>query len=123
MGKMRVDATTESGDSSSEKEEEGSTKIKWDICPELTRREKRAWKKMLQKHRKVFSGPEGRLGKVDSKFDMRIEANAKEIKSQRPYRTSPRKRQYINEAVQKLTDFDVIQPSSSDVASPVVVVV
>ena len=78
---------------------------------------------MLKKHKKVFAGPEGRLGKVDSRFDMTIDADAKAIKSQQPYRTSPRKRKLIKEAVDKLNKLGVIQPSSSEVASLVVVVV
>jgi hypothetical protein len=78
---------------------------------------------MLEKHRKVFAGLRGRLGKVDSRFDMHIEADPKAIKSQQPHRTSPRKRKLIREAVAKLKELDVIEPSSSEVASPVVVVI
>lgn len=54
---------------------------------------------------------------------MHIEADAKTIKSQQPYRTSPRKRKLIREAVAQLKELDVIEPSSSEVASPVVVVI
>lgn len=97
--------------------------LNWDICPDLSRRERRAWVRMLKKHRRVFAGPEGRLGKVDARFNMSIEADTKAIKSQQPYRTSPRKRKLIKEAVDKLKALDVIEPSSSEVASPVVVVV
>lgn len=35
--------------------------------------------KMLPKFRKVFAGPEERLGRVSAKYDMRIEANSKTI--------------------------------------------
>ena len=99
------------------------SEIKWDICPDLSRKDRRMWKKMLESHRKAFAGPEGRLGKVHSRFNIHIEADTKNIKSQQPYRTSPRKRKLIREAVEKLKELDVIQPSSSDIASPVVVVV
>jgi len=95
----------------------------WDICPDLTMRERRAWKKMLRRFRKVFSGPEERLGKVGSKFEMDIDADPKAIKSQQPYRTSPRKRKLINDAVAKLKALDVIEPSTSEVASPVITVI
>jgi hypothetical protein len=54
---------------------------------------------------------------------MHIEADAKTIKSQQPYRTSPRKRKLIREAVAQLKELDVIEPSSSEVASPVIVVI
>lgn len=97
--------------------------LEWDICPDLTRGERRDWKRMLRKFRKVFSGPEEKLGKVDSKFDIDIDADPKEIKSQQPYRTSPRKRKLINDAVTKLKALDVIEPLTSEVASLVVIVI
>jgi hypothetical protein len=97
--------------------------LKWDISPDLSRKERRLWIRMLEKHRRVFAGPEGRLGKVDAKFNMTIDADVKKIRSQQPYRTSPRKRLLIKEGVQKLKDLDIIQPSESEVASPVVIVV
>jgi hypothetical protein len=53
----------------------------------------------------------------------RVDADIKAICSQQPYRTSPRKRKLINDAVRALSKLDVIQPSNSEVASPVVVVV
>jgi len=70
--------------------------LKWDICPGLNRQWRRKWMAMLRKHRNVFSGPEKRLGKLDSRFDMRIEADAKAIRSKGPYPTSPAKRKIIN---------------------------
>jgi len=54
---------------------------------------------------------------------MIIDVDMKAIKSQQPYRIFPRKRKLINEAVEKLKALNVIQPSTSKVASPVVVVV
>ena len=97
--------------------------LKWDISPDLSRKERRWWTRMLEKHRKVFASPKGRLGKVDSWFDMTIDADVKQIKSQQPYRSSPQKRRHIKEAVEKLKALNVIQPSTSEVTSPVVVVV
>jgi Reverse transcriptase (RNA-dependent DNA polymerase)/RNase H-like domain found in reverse transcriptase len=79
--------------------------------------------KMVKKFRKVFSGPEGKLGKVNSRYDMEINADPKTIKSQQPYHTSPKKRELINEAVDTLLELDVIELSNSQVASPVIVVI
>ena len=39
-----------------------------------------------------------KLEKMDSKYDMKIDANVSEIKSQQPYRPSPHKRKLIREA-------------------------
>jgi hypothetical protein len=75
---------------------------------------------MLAKHKKVFSGPEKRLGKVSDKFDMDIDADAKAIRPQQPYRTSPRKRKLIREVVDQLEKMGVVQLSNSEIASPVV---
>jgi len=49
-------------------------------------------------------------------------ANYRKIKSQNAYRSSPRKRRLIREAIEKLYKLDVIQPSKSPIASPVVVI-
>ena len=97
--------------------------LSWDINPVLNRRQRRAILKMLRKHIKVFAGPEGRLGRVDSRFDMDIEGDLKDIKSQQPYRTSPDKQKHIKDAINTLSSLDVIQPSNSSVASPVIVVI
>jgi hypothetical protein len=119
-----MEAQRESGEDSNENMNwEPGEKLDWDICPKLNRRERRAWMKMLRKFRKVFAGPEEKLGKVKAKFDMEINADAKAIRSQQPYRTSPRKRELINDAVKTLLELDVIEPSNSPIASPVVVVI
>lgn len=93
-------------------------RLNWDISLDLPSGERRAWIKMLEKHRKAFAGPEGRLGKVIAKYDMTIDADTKAIKSQQLYRTSPRKRKLINDVVEKLCKMEVIQPSTSEIASP-----
>jgi hypothetical protein len=54
---------------------------------------------------------------------MEIDADPRVIRSQQPYRTSPKKRRLINDAVEQLLELDVIEPSNSQVASPVVVVI
>ena len=97
--------------------------LPWDINPMLNRSQRRAILKMLRKHIKVFAGPEGRLGRVDAKFDMDIQGDLKGIKSQQPYRTSPDKQKHIKDAIDTMTRLDVIQPSNSSVASPVIVVI
>lgn len=78
---------------------------------------------MLKKHRRAFTGLLGRLRKVDSCFDMHITTDIKNIKSQQFYCISSRKRKLISEVVKRLKRLDIIQPSSSEIASPVVVVV
>ena len=109
---------------SNDDEERQEGDLEWDICPKLNRRQRRDWIRMLRKHLKIFAGPDGKnLGKVSSRYDMDIDADASIIKSQQPYRTSPRKRKLIREAVDKLLELKIIQPSNSSVASPVVVVV
>jgi len=69
----------------------------------------------------------GRIsGKSLQEFDFDIDANPSEIKSQQPYRTSPRKRQMIQEAVRKLQELDIVEPATADIAqitSPVVIVI
>ena len=96
---------------------------KWDINPALPREVRKRFKKMLQKQQKVFAGIERRLGKIDKKFDMKIDADISQLRSAQPYRTSPAKRKLIQSAIKELLDKDVIQPSSSPFASPVVVVI
>ena len=71
----------------------------------------------------MFAEAAGRLGQVDKRFDMSIEADPSQIRSQQPYRASPRKRKLIREAVAKLKSLKIIQPSTSEVASPVVIVI
>ena len=97
--------------------------LPWDINPTLNRSQRRAIVKMLRKHIKVFVGPEGRLGRVDPKFDMDIHGDLKDIKSQQTYRTSPEKQKHIKDAIDTLSRLDVIEPSNSSVASPVIVVI
>jgi len=77
---------------------------------------------MLRKHRDIFTGPEKKLGKLDSRFDMKIEADTKAIRSKGPYPTSPAKRKIIKQFVQDALDRNIIQPSNSEISSPVIVV-
>ncbi len=44
---------------------------------------------MLRKFIKVFAGPMKRLGKMDLKYDMKIDVNISEVRSQQPYHTPP----------------------------------
>ena len=96
--------------------------VDWDICPDLPMKERRIWKRMLRKYLKIFAGPTKRLEKVDSRFDMKIDANISEIRSQQSYRIFPRKRKLIREAMRKLKELEIIQSSTSEIASPVVVI-
>jgi len=54
---------------------------------------------MLCKHRDIFAGPKKKLGKLNAKYDMKIEADAKAIRSKGPYPTSPAKRKIIKQFV------------------------
>jgi len=118
---FRKDGPLEEQPVDDEEKEKGD--LEWDICPKLTRRQRRDFLRMLRKHILVFSGPEMRLGKVIEKYDMDIRADINKIRSQQPYRTSPKKRQMIIEAVDKLLKQGIARESSSPVASPVVVVI
>lgn len=92
--------------------------LEWDLNPEIPSDIKKRFRKMLRKHLEMFSG----LGCVDKKFEMKIDADIKKIRRQQPYKTSPRKRQLIRSAIDKLRKLDVIEESNSPVSSPVVVV-
>ena len=98
--------------------------LEWHINPKLTRYQRRLWTMMLRKYLKSFAGPKGQnLGKLSSKFDFDIDADISLVRPAQPYRASPKKRGLIRDAVKKLSDLNVIQPSSSPIASPVVVVI
>jgi len=77
---------------------------------------------MLRKHRDVFAGLEKKLSKLDSCFDMRIEANTKAIHSKGPYPTSLAKRKIIKQFIQDGLECRIIQPSNSEVSSLVIVI-
>lgn len=93
----------------------------WDINPKLRLDLKIKMLELLCKRKSAFSGPEGRLGRVKG-IKMKIEADYRKIKSQSAYRVSPRNRRVIREHIEELKRRAIIQPSSSPIASPVVVV-
>jgi RNase H-like domain found in reverse transcriptase/Reverse transcriptase (RNA-dependent DNA polymerase)/Integrase zinc binding domain/Chromo (CHRromatin Organisation MOdifier) domain len=96
--------------------------LNWNINPRLRLRNKIRLLELLRKKKSVFSGPKGdNLGKLTTK-KMKILADYRKMKSSTAYRTSPRKRRLIREAIEKLHRLNVIRPSDSPVASPVVVV-
>jgi hypothetical protein len=97
--------------------------LKWDICPLLNRRQRRQIRALRRKHRKMFAGPEGKLSRVKPEYDMFIQVDGKKIRPKQPYRTTPRKRKLIKEAIDKLLSIGVIAPSKSPYASPVVIVI
>jgi hypothetical protein len=61
----------------------------------------------------VFSGKEGRLGKLPEEFDLEIDIDKKGLKTQAPYKTSPQKRREIKKAVDTLKELDIIEESKS----------
>src|SRR5438046_2419589 len=98
--------------------------LEWDINLKLTRYQKWLWTKMLHKYLKSFVGPKGEnLGKLPSKFDLDIDVDISLIKPAQPYHASPTKHRLIRDVVKKLSDLKIIQPSSSLIASPVVVII
>ena len=97
--------------------------LNWDINPFLNRKQRRQMQKLLRKHRIMFAGSEGKLGEVKApEFEMSIEVDETNLRSQQFYRISPRKRKLIKEAIEKLESLGVIEPSKSPFASPVIVV-
>jgi len=65
---------------------------------------------------------EGFLGTIKAtKHRMRLKTGAKPVRLH-PYRMGPRTRQLVGEQVNKMLKLDVIEPSSSEWASPVVLV-
>jgi hypothetical protein len=99
----------------------GPNDLEWDINPRLKLQRRIAILELLRRRKTIFSGPEGKLGHVRN-AKMKILADFRKIKSQSAYRASPRKRKLIREAIDKLFQLGVVQPSQSPVASPVVVV-
>ena len=96
--------------------------LEWNINPRLRLQLKIKLLELLRKRKSIFSGPKGEnLGKFTTK-KMKILADYRKLKSSTAYRTSPRKRRLIREAIEKLHRLNVIRPSDSPVASPVVVV-
>ena len=96
--------------------------LDWNINCRLRLRNKIRLLELLRKRKSVFSGSKGEnLGKLSTK-KLKILADYRKLKSSAAYRTSLRKRRLIREAIEKLHRLNVIQPSNSPVASPVVVV-
>ena len=95
--------------------------FEWDINPRLKLRLRIKMLELLRKRKTAFAGPTNRLGRLKD-FKMRIQVSGSKIRAQAPYRSTPRKRALIREAIQRLKDLDVIRKSSSSVASPVVIV-
>jgi len=65
---------------------------------------------------------EKKLGKLDSCFDMKIEADTKAIRSKETYLTSSTKRKIIKQFVQDALDRNIIHPSNSEISLPVIVI-
>jgi hypothetical protein len=124
-----VDPFGLSDESSNEEESENKEQdeifekedLAWDINPKLKLRWKIRMLELLRKKKSAFSGHEERLGKVN-RWKMHIGADISKIKSSSAYRASPRKRALIREAIEKLKRMEIIQKSSSQIASPVVIV-
>uniref|UniRef100_A0A224Z164 Tick transposon n=1 Tax=Rhipicephalus zambeziensis TaxID=60191 RepID=A0A224Z164_9ACAR len=76
---------------------------------------------LLQEFRSSFDVGQTSLGRT-SAVTHRIDTGAQSPLRQRPYRVSPAERRVINEQVDDMLRRDVIQPSDSPWASPIVLV-
>ncbi|KAE8241393.1 hypothetical protein A4X06_0g7555 [Tilletia controversa] len=76
---------------------------------------------LLRRHKSAFA-LDGRPGRVDG-FDMGIQLRPDvHLRPEAPCRASPAKREAMDAAIDQLLDWDVIEPSSSSVSFPVLMV-
>jgi len=76
-------------------------------------------KELIDRHHEVWDGSLGTIKATEHR--MRLKPGAKPVRLQ-PYRMGPRTRQLVGEQVTKMLELDVIEPSTSEWASPVVLV-
>ena len=75
--------------------------------------------KMLRKHATMWSGELGHIVATEHHID--VEPDTKPIRSM-PYRQGPAARKLVKEQIETMLKQQVIEPSSSEWASPVVLV-
>ena len=77
---------------------------------------------LLWQYEDVFSGKGKKLGKTDvMQFEIELKEDAAPFKA-RPYRSNPNVRQEIRRQVQEMIEKDIIEPSTSNFGSPVLLV-
>jgi len=74
---------------------------------------------LIEKHHKLWDGSLGLIKAIEHRI--KLKPGAKPVRLN-PYRMEPRSREKIREQVDKMTQLDVIEPSSSEWASPIVLV-
>ena len=89
---------------------------------DLTGKELLAAIELLNNYEDVFVGPDGQLGRTTACTGHRIETGDTQPVRQRLRRVPPKRRQIIEDYVQQLLAQKCIKPSSSDWATPVVIV-
>ena len=78
--------------------------------------------KLLWEYQDIFSAKESLLGQTDlMQFKVELKDDAVPFKA-RPYRSNPNVRQEIRRQVQEMLDKDIIEPSTSNFGSPVLLV-
>jgi len=74
---------------------------------------------LIEKHHKLWDGSLGRIKATEHRI--KLTPGAKPVRLS-PYRMGPRSRENIREQVDKMTQLDFIEPSSSAWASPIALV-
>ncbi|CAG2246897.1 unnamed protein product [Mytilus edulis] len=98
------------------------TNLKFDLSKaDLTDQQKQQLNIFLNKNRDVFATSLEELGKTNVYKHKINTGNAPPVKS-RPYRTSPAAKQEIQKQVGELLKYDIIEPSTSEYSSPIVLV-
>ena len=88
---------------------------------DLTDQQKQKLTTFLNENRDVFATSLKELGKTNVYHHKIDTGNSKPIKS-RPYRTSPAAKQEIQRQIDELLKYDIIEPSTSEYSSPIVLV-
>ena len=77
--------------------------------------------KLLHEYREAFALSPGEIG-LTNRFTHKIDTGSEKPLAVAPYKTSPEKRKVTNQLVQELLDTNIIKPSCSPWASPIVLV-
>ena len=101
--------------------ETSETEIDYDISPDLTSEQAQHLEQFLNQNADVFSQEPHDLGRTSIVQHAITTGRSPPIR-QRPYRTAPPQKELITEHITSLLEADIIEPSVSPCASPVVLV-
>ena len=88
----------------------------------FTTEQRRKLYDLLWEYNDIFSRQDAKLGKTDLlQFEIELKDDAVPFKA-RPYRSNPHVRQEVRRQVQEMLDKDIIEPSTSNFGSPVLLV-